>query len=465
VAAAAFASTSVACSPDGGGATGFGSATDSATSQGASGSGASDSAGSGSASASAGSTSAGSATTSGGTASSGGSATTGGGPKFDLGALPDIPGGGGPCGCGNQSWSYIWISNSNEHTVSKINTRTLTEEGRYYTRPDHSGNPSRTSVSIDGRAVVVANRMSGVTKIWARPEFCEDKNGNGTIETATGSTPLAFDADECIAWHSVIPNATVQRPVAWTSGVLNETSCEYENQEVWTATGEGGTMGPNYCGANGIWVHRLDGATGVPNQTIHIPENEVPCVFGSSDWGFGIYGGAVDPTNNFWMSTFGGGKFTRVDFPDMTYQVYNGSSYGVTVDTKGRPWVGDSPQRLDPMTGTWASSGAPGAGGSGIAQDLQGRMWSATSNGVVWVDWDTMAVGDTVTLPESGLARGISVDVDGYIWAVILSGTNAYRIDPDTYAIEMVGGLNGPYTYSDMTGGQLSNVTCNPPQG
>jgi hypothetical protein len=90
---------------------------------------------------------------------------------------------------------------------------------------------------------------------------------------------------------------------------------------------------------------------------------------------------------------------------------------------------------------------------------------AATSGGVLWVDRETLAVGDTVLLPESGLARGISVDIDGYIWAVILGGTKAYKIDPDTYAIEEVGGLNGPYTYSDMTGGQLSNVTCNRPEG
>ena len=128
-------------------------------------------------------------------------------------------------------------------------------------------------------------------------------------------------------------------------------------------------MGDNYCGPSGVWVHRLDGESGALEDTIHIPENEVPCVFGSSEWGFGFYGGAVDPDDNFWLSTFGGGKFVKVDFDTLDYTVFNGSSYGVTVDTKGRPWVGDAPQRMDPMTGMWQYSGAPGAGGSGIAQD------------------------------------------------------------------------------------------------
>ena len=43
--------------------------------------------------------------------------------------------------------------------------------------------------------------MVGLTKIWARPELCADKNHDGEIATAQGSeAPLAFDEEECIAW-------------------------------------------------------------------------------------------------------------------------------------------------------------------------------------------------------------------------------------------------------------------------
>ena len=415
----------------------------------------------------AGDTSAGSASaTSGGSSSSGTSGGSTGGIKFDVGAIPD--GGGVQCGCGNKDWSYIWIANSGEHTVSKINTRTLVEEGRYYTRPDQSGNPSRTSVSIDGRAVVVANRFGGVTKIWARPEDCVDKNNNNVIDTSTGPNDVRpFDEDECIAWHSSVPDATVQRPVAWTSGTLNPQTCEYEDQKVWTATGKDSPKGPGYCGPSGIWVHRLNGDTGVVEDTVYIPETDANPCSSWGGWGFGFYGGAVDPDNNMWLSTFGAGDLVKVDYDTLNYTVYSGSSYGVTVDTMGRPWVGDTPRRFDEMAQSWqtANPNLPGAGGAGIAEDLQGRMWTATQNGVGWVDRDNLTLGDTVPLPINGLYRGISVDIDGYIWAVRLGGQEAFRIDPDDYSIEMVGGLNAPYTYSDMSGGQLANVTCNPPAG
>ena len=58
-------------------------------------------------------------------------------------------GGGGmdDDGDGEIDFSYIWIANSVEGTISKIDTQTLVEEGRYIVRPDSNGNPSRTSLT------------------------------------------------------------------------------------------------------------------------------------------------------------------------------------------------------------------------------------------------------------------------------------------------------------------------------
>jgi hypothetical protein len=382
------------------------------------------------------------------------------GAKFDVGDGDT----GGSCQqqCGNDEFSYIWIANSTESTISKLNTRTLVEEGRYPTRPDQAGNPSRTSVSIDAKAVAIANRNGGLTKIWAQEEFCDDKNNDNMISTSTGKGDVkAFDQEECIAWYTEFPQATTQRPVAWTSGIYNEETCEYDDQKIWTAAGNGSGGSWPCDGTDGIYVYRLNGDTGDIEETIHMPD--VTC--GGT---FGPYGAAVDFDGNLWMYIWSAFTVVYVDFESLDYQTYSGGSYGITVDTKGRPWVGDSPRRFNLQTKQWENhiGSLPGAGGAGIAQDLQGRMWTATQGGVGWVDMETLVVGDTVPLPEgSGIYRGVSVDIDGYIWAILLGGTTAHRIDPDTYDIETYNGLNSPYTYSDMSGGQLNNVTCNPPEG
>jgi len=391
--------------------------------------------------------------------------------KFDT--PPAVTDGGngngdGSCGCGNGDWSYVWIANTDESTVSKVNTRTLVEEGRYITRPDKAGSPSRTSVSIDGKAVAVANRHVGIVKIWTRPEFC--KGGN----TSTGSTDVkAWGTDDCVAWYTDFPGDTVQRPVAWTQGSLDPATCTYVDQKIWTTTGTNAE--PGLCGVGGIWVHRLNGDTGKVENTRHIPDEDFSCDFvGYGDsTSYGPYGGAVDWEGNFWFQGFEVKKLVRVDFDTLDYEIFPASGtfaagYGITVDTKARVWLSDPIRRFDYATGTWASSVGPSTGG-GIAQDLQGRIWAAGNNGLTWVDMETLATGGTVALPAPGFGgaqvKGVSVDIDGFIWAVYINDTRAYKIDPNTFTLEWYEGLNGPYTYSDMTGGQISNVECNPPEG
>jgi streptogramin lyase len=353
-------------------------------------------------------------------------------------------------------FSYVYIANSSQNTLSKINTREMVEEGRYYTRPDGMGSPSRTSVTVDARAVAVANRMGGVTKIWARPEYCEDKNQDGDIDTSTGPGDiLPWDEEECTAWHTPFPGASTQRPVAWTSGTYNDETCEYEDQLLWTAASFG--QGSGCDGTDGIYIYRLNGDTGDIEDEIHAPQLNCGLL--------GAYGAAVDHDGNAWFFIFGGGTTFRVDFETLEVTTHGGGFYGITVDTEGRPWT-DAFARLNLDTMQWESNNdIPGAGGSGLVQDLQGRMWKSTTGGIGWVDMETLATGDIVPLPDNTNYRGIGVDVDGYIWAVPLGGTKAYKIHPDTYEYESIDGLVSPYTYSDMAGGQLINVTCNPPEG
>src|SRR5689334_4858318 len=127
-----------------------------------------------------------------GTADTTGAAQTssdgGEGVHWDVGAIPDTPEipcskGDGKGGGDEPEWSYLWASNSAQGTISKIDTQTVTEVGRFITRPDGIGDPSRTSVSQSGH-VAVANRSGGVTKIYADISFCDDSNGTPGIQTS-----------------------------------------------------------------------------------------------------------------------------------------------------------------------------------------------------------------------------------------------------------------------------------------
>ena len=65
---------------------------------------------------------------------------------------------------------------------------------------------------------------------------------------------------------------------------------------------------------------------------------------------------------------------------------------------------------------------------------------------------------ETSDIPELGALKGISVDFEGYLW-VLQQGTQAFKIDRDTYAVEIFTNPSSMYTYSDMTGFGLKNVS------
>jgi len=394
--------------------------------------------------------------------------SSGGGPIiFDVGGVADTP--PADCECGEVGeFSYIWIANSPESTVSKVDTVGVTEVGRYLTRSDGAGNPSRTSVSISGRAVAVANRYGGLIKILANEEDCDDANGNGAIDTSTGAGDvLPWDQDECVDWYRDFPNWTVQRPVAWAPGTFNRGACQWEDEAVWTAGCGGGS--PGFGGDSTTHVHLIDGDTGMDLQVVDLADY--------SCQGFGPYGGAVDSEGNFWLLQ-NNGFLARVDRDDFTHQIWehsdNTAPYGLTVDSVGRPWVtsysnGAGAARFDPMTETWAETTDPillANGQSGIAQGGDGRIWMGINTGgagVASIDPETLDVLDTYVV-GGAQGKGISVDGGGFVWRA--GNTTATRIDADDGSSQAYVGLDGAYTYSDMTGFGVANAAgCTPPAG
>ena len=153
--------------------------------------------------------------------------------------------------------SFIWIANSTQGTLSKIDTNLLTERGRYVTRPDAAGNPSRTSVSLTGD-VVVADPNGGVTKIHALAERCAESNGTPGIQSATDAKFLAWGEEECVAWYTPMAYFS-QRPVAWTQGEFDAATCSFSGQKVWMA-------GMNTPGT--VDILRLDGDSGAIEATV-----------------------------------------------------------------------------------------------------------------------------------------------------------------------------------------------------
>jgi hypothetical protein len=361
--------------------------------------------------------------------------------KLDLGGIPDAPppvcgGKGGGGGGGDLELSYIWIANSAQATISKIDTVTMVEEGRYQAKP-FGGDPSRTSVNLEGD-VAVANRNGGVAKFWAQEEDCQDNNGQAGIQTSSGpGDVLAWGEDDCLAWYTELACSS-NRPVAWTRGTFNEAECAYEGMQVWTV-----------CDSN---ILLLNGETGAIDEMLAVPG-------GGGGWSF-VYGGAADADGNFWGLDTGNSQLFRVDFETLDIQSWPlgpGGGYGITIDSVGRPWTcgGGGVSRFNIDSATWDSTGGGGIGG--CMTDGDQLIWHSNPGGtLLGFNIETLDVDEQVQLPE--YVHGVSVDFQGKVWGVGFANNNCYRADPITDDVDAYNGLFGAYTYSDMTGFALSTA-------
>lgn len=413
--------------------------------------------------------------------------------KLDVGMSGPVPGGcpdgGGGGGFGQVAFSNLWIANSltdnpmPDGTVSKIDTKTGEHQGRYRTGPMATSDPSRTSVNLLGDAAVV-NRGDGgsVVKIAAEESRCEDKNGDGTIQTSRSADEiLPWGEDECVLWSApLFPGA---RAVAWDSGNDPESgNCEGGPPSLWV-TGLDATTDMAH-------IRRLNGETGETEGEATVPGWLAGG--GQTQWG-GPYGGAVDDQRNFWFIGKEHQVLYRVDYT--TFEVSSwpapaevGTSdrfYAIALDKDGNPYVtvergggmllkfhaGEERWEvlLDPIH--------PGGNGNGrgVAVDDDGDAWIAVSGhscmegSLAHYDYETGAVS-WVVLPNCNIAVGVCIDLDGYPWVVDTYASDTgfplgrvFKVDKESHAVMLsVGQLSWPYTYSDFCGGGLRLVTFPP---
>jgi hypothetical protein len=321
---------------------------------------------------------------------------------------------------------YIWIANSPENTVSKLDCKTGQELGRYAVCLD----PSRTSVDLDGNVWVGCRGDGSVAKIAAEKSACIDKNGNGVIDTSTGSTPLNFGLDECVRFV-VNPGET---SYARAAGVDKD---------------------------NNVWIgyyttlrlRKLASADGKLLDTIDLPASP--------------YGLTIDQKGIIWVQ----GDFQNLIRVDPATKQINtflfpASAYGINVDKFGRVWVasGDTATVFDPVTSQFTVVQGIASGGRGVAASVDGYIFTAADGfgGVSMINGNVWPPVVEANIPGGGASPvGVALDFEGYVWAINQSTNNASKIDPKTQQVVGVYPVGAsPYTYSDMTGYTLNFFTA-----
>ncbi|HEX6292918.1 MAG TPA: PKD domain-containing protein [Herpetosiphonaceae bacterium] len=362
-----------------------------------------------------------------------------------------------------RAFNFIWVAVSTKGTVVKIDTDTGAVLGEYWTSPEgQPKDPSRTTVDKNG-SVWTANRQgNSVVHIGLLENGqCDDRNGNGAIETSTGygdirtwsnaggadtNGGVTTAADECIIHYTRV-NSSGTRHVSVTA-----------DNDVWVS------------GTGGQRFDLLDGDTG------QIIRSE-PSV------GYGGYGGLIDQHGVIWSSR----PFLRWDTAlpltgpnGGNWLGANHDSYGLCIDSSGNVWNtaldGNQIRKFAPngtLLGTYSHGNSYA---QGCVIDRNNDVWVAHSilgpqttvghikNNGTFVGNVTVGSGPT----------GVAVDAAGKIWATNYYDGTVSRIDPNAGpigadgatrvgAVDFTSGYLGGnlYNYSDMTGSTLFGAPDN----
>ncbi len=347
-----------------------------------------------------------------------------------------------------ETFGALWIANSAEATVSRIDVDAALETARY---PSGGAEPSRIAVDYLGDAWVLNREFDGVpsaTRISGARERCTDRDGDG-LETSEGPTDVrAIDEEECVALHvEVGETGAVARAIA----IDGDTGLD------------GISGGDPWIGLHDAEaVVELDGLTGEVLRRVETP-------------GFSPYAAVFDPWGTLWMLERDG-VLARIDpRPAVpTVQLIEAPLpcyllYGLACDREGRLLMtGFSCDRVasyDPALDLWQMRTTP-ASPRAAAFDGVDRMWivhTGASLSRIEMDpfriLDTFPIADAATVPIESI--GVAVDAHGQIWGVSSRSAAAERgvatrLDPATGEITAhvpVG--RAPHVQGDLTGADV----------
>ena len=355
-----------------------------------------------------------------------------------------------------EAFNFIWVAASARGSIVKIDTVTGGILGEYQSAPDGMGrNPSRTTVDANGNVWTgnrdeAADGLGSVVHIGLQENGqCEDRNGNGIIETSSGLGDIR-------GWS----NAGNADSLGGVSTAEDECIIHYVR-----------TSGTNVRtvavdGSNNVWVG------GYTNRVHELYDSNGLAVPGTQfNLGCGGYGGLVDGNGVLWSANITQSRLLRYDTSTASGSCLAVSqSYGLGIDTNGYIWnsmySSNSVAKISPdgtSISIYPSGGASGDRGVAVTP-ADNNVWVANSAGSDVSRLDNNG-GLLAVIPVGSTPTGLSVGADGKVWVTNYSSSNVMRIDPATNTVDLVVDLGVgayPYNYSDMTG---STLTAPPDNG
>ena len=385
---------------------------------------------------------------------------------------------------------YLWVANHTNNTVSRVNTVTGVEEGRYWV----GHNPSRTAVDLDGNVWIGGRNDGRLTKVLWDVTQCPDRDEDGVVRTASAEVlgPLNSlpdpHADECVV-YSEVPDPAFSSIRGIAAGPDGRVWFGYTNGGVKSIDPHSFDLGPHVLPTNiplfqrddeGVFRPIVDGA-GEPLRA----------------HGSGVYGLVVDREGFLYISTMQRNSLQRFSTYTGEWDAYYADTgcynYGIAVDGRDRIWLGCTGSggvlMFDPSRRTTHHFGVPvdlavtdravtvpvvlnRAAASDPSNSVTG-LGAEPATGDIWVSFYSRGHTGRLRLSEGDMSdstwtiiptapgndlRGVGFDYQGFAWTHGVSRDLIWKIDPETNTLAAgyehgvsVGG-GGHYTYSDFTG-------------
>jgi len=363
----------------------------------------------------------------------------------------------------------IWIPNL-DGTVSKIDTVTGKELGRYRVAPPDlpsGGNPSRTTVDLQGNVWVGLRQAGTVVKIglYEAGQWI-DRNEDGVAQTSrdlnndgniTDAEILPWGQDESVLYEVVL---VLGYEGTYVPGTYNG---PYDT-DYWGTAPRGLAIDANNNLWAGTWYtskyYYINGSTGAILETVDV-----------SPWAHNAYGAVIDRNGVLWSASLYGNHILRfdpsTDPPTINKVDLPHNAYGIGLDYADHLFVSGhaDPQlsRINITTGTidWTKYLCETSDSRGVVATSDNNIWIANSgvNTVTRYDNDGNLL---TTISGFHTPTGVAVDAVGKVWVTDLGSEYIHRIDPATNSIDLSKAIidsGGHYTYSDMTGMVSRTIT------
>ncbi|MEE2757335.1 MAG: MopE-related protein [Myxococcota bacterium] len=327
--------------------------------------------------------------------------------------------------------SYLWAAAFRDREVVKIDTRTCEIADIH---PSFGFSPSRTAVAVNG-SVWIGNR---------------GMHGGNAADYAHGNA-VHLDVDGSLICRARITSGASSGGVAVRAAAIDQEG------NAWL----GSWSRRKIYRVSGVEVEPGDAVDGIPDCRI-LQEVDLPSP---------AYGAAIDSKGFLWTAT----SPTKIDTRDGEIvgrvpgqalavggpndgEYISARFYGIAIDRNDNVWYAvTSPAgylvRVDGKSHEMHAFFHGGGTTRGVAVDLDGNIWGGGGS-----LYKMSPEGEhLLTVPNAG-AVGVAVDGENAIWAV--GGSSAKRFNARTGLLECsVARLPSLYSYSDMTGMQLLNIT------